>query len=406
MFYGWKVGLVSLSGNFMLQGCVTYIMNAFMEPLCEANGWSRGQINLGMGLAVLAGQIAMPVMASLSARFSLRILMVSGALTGGVATFFLGFSGNIWTFTALYTISCVATQACGGVVGNALVSNWFCRYRGRAFGLVNTGTSFSGAVLPLLALPLIQAFGIRDAYMAFGAATLLLAPLSWLIVRDSPEAMGLQPDGNASRPQEPHALPDRNVFSHMAHNPKAYALGLAFGLALLVASGVLSQLKPRFADVGLEAYPAMLLACMSALFAAFAKYAWGAVCDRFTPITATRAVMLLSFASLALGFLPPTRPGLILFCIAFGSCAGGLWTILPAVTSHCFGGDNFLPAYKFVSLFILLRCLGFPIMGFAHDLSGSYAPADVIFLIFLLISFALTFVASGRAEPDHNTSRA
>jgi hypothetical protein len=92
MFYGWKVGLVSLVGNFMLQGCVTYIMNAFMEPLCEANGWSRGQINLGMGLAALVGQIAMPVVAGLSTRFSLRVLMILGALTGGTATFYCAVS--------------------------------------------------------------------------------------------------------------------------------------------------------------------------------------------------------------------------------------------------------------------------------------------------------------------------
>jgi hypothetical protein len=39
-------------------------------------------------------------------------------------------------------------------------------------------------------------------------------------------------------------------------------------------------------------------------------------------------------------------------------------------------------------------------MGFAHDLSGSYAPADVIFLVLLLLSFALTFVVSGRTAGD------
>jgi cyanate permease len=59
-----------------------------------------------------------------------------------------------------------------------------------------------------------------------------------------------------------------------------------------------------------------------------------------------------------------------------------------------------LPAYKFVSLFLLLRCFGFPVMGFAHDLSGSYAPADMIFLALLLVSFALTFVISGKDRGD------
>jgi nitrate/nitrite transporter NarK len=397
MFYGWKISFVALGGNFMLLGCTTYILNAFMEPLCEANLWSRGQINLVVGLGTFVGQIAMPVMVGLSSRFSLRSLMVIGSLAGGTATFFLGFSNNLWGFAALFTISCVATQACGGVIGNALVSNWFCRYRGRAFGLVNSGTSFSGAILPLLALPMIHAFGIRDAYMILGAATLMLAPASWLIIRDTPQTMGLHPDGSAAALVQQRILPDKNLpYPRMSRNPKGYILGFVFGSALMCGSGVMSQLKPRFADVGLEPYPAMLLACIAALCSALAKYVWGMLCDKFTPVIASKMVMLLSFLSFTLIFLPPTRLGLITFCLAFGSCIGGLWTILPAVTSYYFGSENFLPAYKFISIFILLRCLGFPILGFAHDLSGSYAPADIIFLVLLLICFGLTLLISGR----------
>ncbi|GHU97981.1 hypothetical protein AGMMS50248_03760 [Deltaproteobacteria bacterium] len=36
------------------------------------------------------------------------------------------------------------------------------------------------------------------------------------------------------------------------HDPQAYALGIAFGLALMCGSGVMSQLKPCFADAGLS----------------------------------------------------------------------------------------------------------------------------------------------------------
>ncbi|MDR1777878.1 MAG: MFS transporter [Desulfovibrio sp.] len=399
MFYGWKIGLISLGGNFLLQGYVIYIMNAFMEPLCEMNNWSRGDINLSLGLAALAGQAAMPLMADISTRVSLRALMTLGALAGGGATFFLGWTDSIPAFTALSIISWVATQACGGVVGNALVSNWFNRYRGRAFGLVSSGTSLSGAVLPLLALPLIQSFGVRDAYMIFGVATMLLGPISWLLVRDKPEYMHMFPDGGKTDPVR-HTPPDKKMFSRMARDPKAYMLGFSFGLALTIGSGVMSQLKPSLADMGLSAYPAMLLACAAALCAALSKYAWGALCDRFTPITASRLVMLLSAASLALILLPPSLIGLAVFCVTFGSCIGGLWAVLPAATTYCFGSDNFLPAYKFVSLFLLLRCLGFPVMGLAHDLSGSYTPAYVIFLIVLLLCFGMTCLVSRDARAD------
>jgi sugar phosphate permease len=395
MFHGWKICALTLSGNLMLQGSVTYVMNVFMEPLCDTMGWSRGAVNAGMGIATFVGQLAMPLMIGLSSRFALRHMMAAGALGGGGAMFFLGFSDNIWLFTLLYTLSCVATQACGGAVGNALVSNWFNRYRGRAFGLVNAGTSLSGAVLPLLALPLIHASGVKTAYMALGAVTMLLAPACLLLVRDKPEDLGLHADGSAAL--RPHAhVPTASAFSKVMRNPGAYALGIAFGLALMCGSGVMSQLKPRFADVGLAPWPAVTLACVAALCSAASKYFWGWCCDRFTPVTATHLVMLLCAMSLCIGFLPPTLPGIIVFCIAFGSCIGGLWAVLPAVVSYYFGNDNFMSAYKFISIFILLRCLGFPVMGLSHDLTGSYAAADCVFLFLLLVALLLTLLVTNK----------
>ncbi|WP_231941815.1 MFS transporter [Candidatus Desulfovibrio trichonymphae] len=161
----------------------------------------------------------MPVMVGLSARFPLRALMALGALAGGCVTFFLGFSHNIWVFTGLFTVVWVSTQACGGVVGNALVSNWFSRYRGRAFGLVNAGTSLSGAVLPLIALPLINTFGMQTAYMILGAATLLLAPASWLLIRDTPEEMGLHPDGSPSAFPPQHHTTRALFYKNRARSP-------------------------------------------------------------------------------------------------------------------------------------------------------------------------------------------
>ncbi|SDF16338.1 MFS transporter [Desulfovibrio legallii] len=381
MFYGWKISLLSMSGNFMLQGTVLYCMNAFMEPLCALNGWTRAELNVGMALATLAGQIAMPLAAGLCARHSLRRLMAAGALTGGLATILLGHAASLPLFTLLFTVAWVSTQVCGGVVGNALVSNWFHHYRGRAFGIANAGTSLSGVILPLVSMALINACSVATAYLVLGLLTCLLAPLSWFLVRDTPKDMRLHPDGRRHEPRLPkkRLAPDTS-FHAMLHAPKAYCMGLAFGLALMVGSAVMSQMKPRFADLGLAPYPAMLLACAAALFAALGKYLWGWICDRLTPLAASRLVMLTCLASMGMGFLPHTILNLAVFSVVFGACIGGLWTVLPAAVSYYFGSENFLPSYKFVSIFIILRCAGYPIMGYAHDFTGGYAAADVVFM--------------------------
>jgi sugar phosphate permease len=401
MFYGWKISLLSLGGNFMLLGGANYAMNAYMEPLCEVNGWSRGSINIALGLAMLAGQIAMPLAAAVAAKTSLRLLMTLGALAGGAATCFLGICHDIWLFTLLYVAVCVSAQACGGVVANALVCNWFFRYRGRAFGIVNSGTSLAGAVIPLISLPLIHNFGLTVGFAALGGTTLLLALACLLLVRDTPESMGLHADGSRNAPHAVH-VPTKGVFSRVMHDPHSYAIGIAFGIALMCGSGIMSQLKPRFADIGITPYPAMLLACLAALCSGIVKYVWGWLSDRYTAITTTRLLMLMCLLSLATSFLPPNLPNMLLFSISFGCSIGGVWTLLPAMTTYYFGVDNFLPSYKFISIFIIIRCLGFPVMGLSHDLFGSYEAAYAVFTVCMAVSLGLTFLVSDRNIWEHS----
>ena len=392
MFYGWKLAALTMGGNFMLQGSAIYCLNAFMEPLCEVNGWTRAGLNLSMGLSVLAGQVAMPLAAAVSARRSLRALTALGALAGGVASFGMGLTSGLVPFTLWSILFWVSGQFCGGVVGNALISRWFRHFQGRAFGLSNAGSSLSGVVLPLFCMLLIHRFGVTAAYATLGVLTALLAPLSWWLVRDDPRDLGLHPDGRRHEPRVAGGAPVRTSFTAMAHSRPAWYVGLAFGLALMTASAIMSQMKPRFADLGLEAYPAMLLACLAALFAAFAKYVWGWLCDRATPLMAARLVMALSAASMALMALPPSLPLLAAFSMAFGGCIGGLWAILPALVTWYFGSANFLAAYKFISLLIILRCAGFPVMALSHAVSGGYALADAIFGAGLLTALLLTFL--------------
>ncbi|MBD5626409.1 MAG: MFS transporter [Desulfovibrio sp.] len=392
MFYGWKLGALTMGCNFMLQGSALYCMNAFMEPLCELNGWTRAGLNLSMGVASLMGQLAMPLAAAVSARRSLRLLTTLGALVGGAATLGMGLTTNLALFTLSFILVWVCSQFCGGVVGNALISRWFRHFQGRAFGLANAGTSLSGVILPFFCMLLIHSFGVAAAYTALGVLTCLLAPLSWKLVRDEPQALGLHPDGRRHEPHVPRAAPMNTSFTALAHSRPEWFVGAAFGLALMTGSAFMSQMKPRFADLGLEAWTAMLLACLSALFAALAKYAWGWVSDRTTPLTASRLIMALSAASVALLALPPTLPSLVAFSMAFGGCIGGLWAVLPAVVAWYFGSRNFLAAYKFISLFIILRCAGFPVVALSHDLLGSYALADAFFGAALLTALVLTFL--------------
>lgn len=393
LFYGWKISALAMGGNFMIQGVSMYGMNAFMEPLCDAYGWTRMGLNFSMGLAALMGQIAMPITAAISNTFPLRWLMAIGALAAGLSTCAMGLVSSITLFTICLIILFVSSQLCGGVVGNALITNWFSHYRGIAFGLANSGSSFSGMIVPFIALVIIRHYNITVAYLALGLITCALAPLSLYIVRRKPSMLHLHPDGAPLDPPLPKGgIPVNTSFRALVKRPAVWWIGLSFGLSIMASAGILSQMKPRFSDAGMEAYASITLSSVAALFGTLSKYFWGWLCDKTNPVMAARLTMLTCLLSILLTFLPHHPVSLTIFAIAFATSCGGVWVILPAVTAWFFGSENFLGVYRFIAIFILLRCLGFPLMGISYEYHSSYALADGIFAICFLAALIMTML--------------
>ncbi len=396
MFYGWKLSLLSTFGNMMLQGGLMYIMNAFMEPLTELYGWSRTAVSLSMGIAALASYGSMPVIATLGLRFGLRAMMTGGALVGGFCLALMGRTDNIVLYTLFFSLAWIAGQSYGGIIANALMNNWFVRNRGKAFGIANFGTSFSGAVLPFFALLLINKWGVETAYTVLGAAALLPAPLCLLYVRDTPADAGMYPD-NLPQGETGEAAPACDAGSSLLRNPEVYCIGLAFGLGLMCASGIMSQLKPRFSELGLDPHAAMLLACLSALFSALSKYGWGRLCDVVNPLKAARLLFAANIAILCCALAPLKSFWVVPYSIVLGLCCGGYWTVLPALVSHRFGGQRFLSAYRIASLFIVLKAAAYPVLGLSYDLTGSYNASYIVYI--LLVCLGLLSLGFVRTAP-------
>ena len=84
-----------------------------------------------------------------------------------------------------------------------MISRWFILKRGRAISIANTGNGLAKASMPLLAVWLFALVGWRNTWMVFGLLTLAMVVLpAFLVVRRSPEDMGLQPDGGLA-PHQP-----------------------------------------------------------------------------------------------------------------------------------------------------------------------------------------------------------
>ena len=394
VFYGWNLCLLASFGNFMIQGSSVFLLNAFIEPFQELYGWSRGDLGTVLGIGSFCGMAAVPLLASLSMKISLRWIMTTGALLGGISLFMLGQFSSITLFALNFCVLWIAGQACGGVVANALMSNWFIKHRGKAFGIVSSGMSLSGAVLPFVALILIKLFSVQMASAILGIFLLIvLLPTTWFFVRDTPESMGLIPDGTSPGEQ---GAPTENTpqaplsIREFLRNPLTYRIGIPFTLSLMASAGVVGQLKPRFSDLGFDDFTAMSFMCATTLFIAGSKYVWGYLSDRFSPLKTARFFFLYSVGAFLLALLPSNLLSVSLFCLLCGLALGGTWTLLPAVVVSVFGRANFMAAYRVIVLFLFFRSLGYIMMGQIHQFTGSYDAAYIAFSMMFLLAFFIS----------------
>ena len=395
VFYGWNLSFLASFGNFMIQGSSVFLLNAFIEPFQGLYGWSRGELGTVLGIGSFCGMAAAPFLASLAMKVSLRLIMTIGALLGGISLFMLAQFTSLTLFTLNFCLLWIAGQACGGVVANALMSNWFVKHRGKAFGIVNCGMSLSGAVLPFVALILIKLFSVQMASAILGTFLLVvLLPTTWFFVRDTPESMGLTPDGPPRTEQEtsteklspkPQATPPS--IREFLHNPLIYRIGIPFTLAIMAAAGVVGQLKPRFSDLGFDDFTAMTFMCITTLITAGGKYVWGSICDKISPLKTTKFFFLYCVGAYLLALLPPNLFTVSLFCVFCGLALGGAWTLLPAVVVSVFGRANFMAAYRVIVLFLFFKSLGYIIMGQIYQFTGGYDAAYITFSIMFLVAF-------------------
>ncbi|MCF8068230.1 MAG: MFS transporter [Desulfobacterales bacterium] len=400
IFFGWHIVGVVFFAHFMAVGTGFYAINAFMEPLCELRGWTRTDINMALVIGTSFGLLSQLVYGTLVMKTGARILMVFGSLLAGISFIFMITSESLLQFYGFYILLYMGNGAYGGIVANTAVNNWFIMKRGKAMGIATAGISVSGAVIPLLAMVLINKAGLSFTAVFIGVMIMFIAPFAWLFVKNWPEDYGMAPDG---MPLPAPAIKAKNsdrgiikeenpwILKVLLKTGAFWRVGFSFAFIMLGVVGVVSQLKPRFVEIGFNDMTAMLLLAIVALLGAAGKYVWGIFCDRYG---ACRVVGILSAAnglSLLLALFHNSIAALVLFIIIFGFTMGGVMSTYPIVVADLFGRRSFAAVLRFTSLFLILQVAGYMIAGQSFDLTGSYDTAYAIFVVFDFIAAVLLF---------------
>jgi MFS family permease len=195
-FYGWYVVAALFFALFLGMGALQGF-GVFVETWEEEFNVSVATISIAAAIGVLVNGLSGPLMGRLIDRIGGRRIVMPSLAIVGAGCIAVGLVGSFIGVLVFYGI--VIALAVGGVspvVSGAVVSRWFQRRRGTAISVFASGGSFGG----LLLIPFLTYMRIatdwETAWMVMGVIILALGlPLVWLVVRDDPRDVGLQPDG-------------------------------------------------------------------------------------------------------------------------------------------------------------------------------------------------------------------
>ena len=195
-FYGWWIlGLISfmaaLNNAFFDKGPALFLI-----PVGVSLGLNRATSSLIFSLGRSEGALNGPVVGYLVDRFGARKMMVIGTFLAGIGFVIFALAPNLWVFALAYLgfVSLGATMAFQDSA-TSMVNMWFSRYRVRAMSIREaTGNLGSTILIPLMTL-VIAIYDWRIAAL-MGAVAYLVLILPFIpLLKESPESIGLLPDG-------------------------------------------------------------------------------------------------------------------------------------------------------------------------------------------------------------------
>jgi len=284
-----------------------------------------------------------------------------------------------------------ALTFCTAVVANALISRWFVRRRGLAFGLSAFGIGLAGVLLPQIINPLLPIVGWRMIWWGGGVfVAVVVVPIILVVVRNRPseeEGRYYLTGETASAGHHGHGAGGGTQMSwREVVKRKNFWLLVGIYLPLVALSGAAVQnIVPYASSHGLSRQAgAGLLSLLSAMHV-IATVVLGLLSDRFgnrLPFIGLAVLMVVGALLLALG---SDLPIIILGCFFIG-LGSGVFTLLAAAIAVEFGAEGMGRAFGMCMMFVPVITLAPYLIARSQEETGSYTHAFIGGAIFLAMS--------------------
>ena len=399
IFFGWWVLIAIGYSLFIGAGMIFYAMSVLLEALVATRGFSVAQISGANTMFLVVGGLAGIAVGELISRFDARYYIAFGSLFIAVIYYLLPAAQSLFTIYLAYAALGLGYAMTALVPATTLVARWFVRRRALAIALTQSGLSLGGIILTPYLARMLELDGM-DAMRAPWALAVILfnIPLALILLRPTPQTMGLNPDGDGDNQQAENNT-QTGFSAAEAMKSRFFRLSAAAAfLALMAQVGTIAHIfKWGLERAGDET--AAITVALLAVCSLTGRLVCGAVLDRLNLFVFVLVIYALQATAMFGMAMVEGDLAVLLFTAFFGFTVGNILMSQPLLVASAFGVRDFP---RILSVHQLAMnggvALGPVAIGLMYDFGGGYGNAFVFVGLCSLAALVCLYAARDPLE--------
>ena len=390
--HGWAIVGLTLLMQTVSSGLGFYNMSVYINRLSAQLAVSSADTSFAVSLFFVVGGVAGLYVADLLRVWSVRKVVIAGALVSGVAVALVGFADQLWQVYALFTLFGIGNAGISIVISTTLITRWFPGpERSMALAVGSTGLSLGGFLITPLTAYVMNGWGF-DLTMHWLGVFLVLSvvPIALFLRFPSNE------ESSAHNAADTGQLSAQLAVSLAAALRSRFYILLAVAYVLIMGSqvGSIAHLYSRVELLGdftmaALAVQALSIASITGRFIGGWLVSWMPI-RRF----ALGNLLLQSVGLLLIAFAPNSVMGVVAAGI-FGLSVGNLLMTQPLWLAEKYSVDIYPQVFARANAISVLGVAAGPYcMGWIFDYAGSYTFAFICALATSLVAFVVVWMAS------------
>ena len=401
-FYGWNIVGIAIAYQAITYGIAIYGFT-FWVPYWET------EFDTGRGVIMLifmSIQLGMAVFAAFAGRAAdqlpVRWLVMAGGFLFASGLVLSAYARELWQIGLIFSLTIVAgLLLAGSITAQTITARWFDRNAGLALGIVSTGSSIGGLLLPMLIVYLQSTHGWREANLWLAGLVVVVITPACLFLQDKPkntesdEADHLSEDSGPSTQQyQGKEWTLRDILMSRSF----WSMALCFTVISAVFIAIQQNLAPLASDNNIDAMKVSTVVALMAFVMIGAKLLFGFLSDRmnirvlFVSACGALAVVLLLLTVSAI-----TYTILMVTAALVGFAAACSMPLSASIIRRDFGALSFGRVKGLMYTVLALGAAGPWIAGTIYDATGDYETAWIVLGVLLIPAIVASSGFAGRA---------